>query len=167
MAEKKYIDPSLKKRNENGTNLDSRAMSKRRGRKKKTEGGTTAKPVKSVDKHVRFSKEEFEAARECMKKNRETNFAEYIRRAALQQRPIIIETDDFILLRQARRDFVNYINASGIKQLSEEDRKKVLTEPSTLMEWAAQLQPVVRQIDRLMDRIHNKVILPSPEDENK
>lgn len=34
MAEKKYIDPSLKKRNENGTNLDSRAMSKRRGRKK-------------------------------------------------------------------------------------------------------------------------------------
>ena len=63
MAEKKYIDPSLKKRNENGTNLDSRAMSKRRGRKKKNEGGTTAKPVKSVDKHVRFSKEEFEGAK--------------------------------------------------------------------------------------------------------
>ena len=89
---------------------------------------------------------------------RTLNFSEYIRRKMLNLRPIIISTEDFTELRKARRDFVNFINATGIKNLTPEQRKEVLKNEGTLYDWAEHLQGVVESVNRLLDRIHYKVV---------
>ena len=93
-----------------------------------------------------------------MEINHITNFSDYIRHSLLNLRPIIISTEDFIELRKARRDFVNFINATGIKNLTPEQRKEVLKNEGTLYDWADHLQGVVESVNRLLNRIHYKVV---------
>ena len=155
---KKNIDPSLKNTVIGGKNVTARAMTKQRGRPRKGQGKTPSRKARTIDKHVRFTDEEWEIMKKKMEYCRTLNFSEYIRRKMLNLRPIIISTEDFTELRKARRDFVNFINATGIKNLTPEQRKEVLKNEGTLYDWADHLQGVVESVNRLLDRIHYKVV---------
>ena len=78
---------------------------------------------------------------------------------------VIIDTDDFTELRKARRDIINYINATSEKNLTEEQRKELFRNMNVLEDWGEHLKKVVLQIDRLIDRIHNKIIIKDPGDD--
>ena len=155
---KKNLDPSLKNTVIDGKNVTARAMTKQRGRPRKGQGKTPSRKARTIDKHVRFTDDEWEVMKKKMDYCRTLNFSEYIRREMLNLRPIIISTEDFTELRKARRDFVNFINATGIKNLTLEQRKEVLKNEGTLYDWAEHLQGVVESINRLLDRIHYKVV---------
>lgn len=165
MTEKKYIDPTLKKQSNEGKEYNPLAMTKRRGRPKKGEGKTPAKPAHVVSKHVRFTEKQWKTMEKIMVKNQAINFSEYARISCFKLRPVIIDTDDFTELRKARRDIINYINATSEKNLTEEQRKELFSNMNVLEDWGEHLKKVVLQIDRLIDRIHNKIIIKDPGDD--
>lgn len=155
---KKNLDPSLKDAVIDGKNVTAKAMTKQRGRPRKGQGKTPSRKARTIDKHVRFTDDEWDVMKKKMEHCRTLNFSEYIRRKMLNLRPIIISTEDFTELRKARRDFVNFINATGIKNLTPEMRKEVLKNEGTLYDWADHLQGVVESVNRLLDRIHYKAV---------
>lgn len=155
---KKNLDPSLKNTVIDGKEVAARAMTKQRGRPRKGQGKTPSRKARTISKHLRFSEDEWKIMEQKMEKNHIANFSDYIRHSLLNLRPIIISTEDFTELRKARRDFVNFINATGIKNLTPEQRKEVLKNEGTLYDWADHLQGVVESVNRLLNRIHYKVV---------
>lgn len=159
MSEKNNLDPTLRKQHADGNNANTRAMKKRRGRPKKSESMEPSKATRDVPKLIRFTEEEYAKVLDFMIENHISNFSEYGRLACLQLRPIIIMTEDFTELRKARRDIVNYINIVSSRELSDAQRKELLLRLEVQEEWGNTLKNEVRQVDNLIEKIHNKVVL--------
>lgn len=163
MSGNNNLDPTLKKHHIDGKEVDTRAMKKRRGRPKKSESTEPSKATRNVSKLIRFTEEEYAAVLDFMIENSISNFSEYARLACLQLRPFIISTEDFTELRKSRRDIVNYINVVYSRELSDAQRKELLLRLEVQEDWGKTLKNEVRQVDSLIEKIHNKVVLTDKE----
>lgn len=92
-----------------------------------------------------------------MEKNQIARFSQYARCTTLNMNPIIISTEDFTLLRQARRDIVNYSNIIKSKKLSLKDRQVLFSKLNVQVEWGLHLIKLVEEIDKLINRLKNKI----------
>lgn len=155
MTEKKYIDPTLSKTITDGKTLDTRTMKRKRGRPRKEQTGESSKA--SVCKTIRYTENEYEEVKRLMEKNQIARFSQYARCTTLNMNPIIISTEDFTLLRQARRDIVNYSNIIKSKKLSPKDRHVLFSKLNVQEEWGTHLIKLVEEIDNLINRLKNKI----------